>query len=177
MLTKDKIVARFLDALEQLADDGKAELFAQGHKATGRGIASVEAVITSDDLSRLTGAILANDYLVGPINEGVSASRVPFSGTGGGGSSKYIDSLIRWAQVVKPGLSLKEARSFAFAVAQTAKQEGHPTNGSFAFSKNGRRTAWIENGIEPGAQNLEDDLRLFELVADSFEQAIARAAA
>lgn len=177
MLTKDKIVARFLDALEELAEAGKAELFAQGHRATGRGIASVEAVITSEDLNRLTGAILANDYLVGPIDQGVSASRVPFSGRGGGGTSKYIQGLIAWAKVVKPGLSLSEARSFAFAVAQTAKNEGHPTNGSFAFSQNGRRTAWIANGIEPAAQNIEEDLRLFELVADSFEESIARAAA
>lgn len=175
MTTRDKIIDRFLTALEALAEQAKAELFAQGHKATGRGINSIEAKITTADLDRLVGVILANDYLVGPVDKGVPAARVPFGGRGGGGKSKYISGLMAWARVVKPGLNAKERKSFVFAVAATHKREGIPTRGSFSFSSNGRRRDWIEYGIARNADTVEQTLIAADFVATSFEESIARA--
>jgi hypothetical protein len=36
----------------------------------------------------------------------------------------------------------------AIRVAKTAKVEGHPTDGSFAFSKNGKRTGFIASVLQ-----------------------------
>lgn len=159
-----------------MADKGKIELAAQGHRASGRGIESIEAEITEASVNRLVGVIWANDYLV-PVDTGVSAARVPFGGGGGGGTSRYIQGLLDWIAIIKPGLDTKEAKSFAFAIAHTHKREGIPSNGSYAFSQNGRRTGWIEAGIAANQEEFEEDLRLFGLIADSFESAIVRAAA
>lgn len=177
MSTAEKIKDRFLKALTALAEKGKAELFAQGHKASGRGIESVEAKITSANLERLVGVILANDYLVGPVDKGVKSSRVPFGGRSSEGTSLYIQGLLNWARIVKPSLSEKERTSFVFAVAKTQKREGIPTRGAYSYTSNGRRTGWIENGIEKNAETFEEDLRLAEFIADSFEESIALAAA
>lgn len=178
MSTRDKITERFLKALETLADRAKAELFAQGHNASGRGINSIEPKITAADLDRLVGVILANDYLVGPVDKGVKASRVAYGGGGGSGrKSKYISGLLAWAAIVKPGLSLKERKSFVFAVAAKHKREGIPTRGSYSFSSNGRRLSWIENGIERFVDDVEAAFRAADFIATSFEESIARAAA
>lgn len=176
MLTISDIRQNFLIALERLADKGKQELAAQGHRASGRGIESIEAQITEQSVTRLVGVILANDYLI-PVDTGVSASRVPFGGIGGGGTSRYIQGLLNWIDIIKPGLNFKEAKSFAFAIAHTHKREGTPSNGSYSFSNNGRRKGWIGFGLIQNEQQFEEDLNLFGLIVESFESAIQRAAA
>jgi hypothetical protein len=92
------------------------------------------------------------------LNYGVTANRVPFGGSGRGGKSKYIQALLDWAANIKPNLSDKERKSFVFAVAKKAKKEGHPTNGSYAFTKNGRRKDWIKYSIEMNSDNIRDFL-------------------
>ena len=171
MLTSQKVIERFQDGLNKLADSGKLELAAQGHKASGKGVNSIEAKITSKNLDKLIGVILANDYLI-PVDSGVKASRVPFGGTGGGGTSKYIEGLLSWVNIIKPGLSERKKLSFVFAIAKTHKKQGIPTSGSYRFSQNGRRKNWILNGIEKQAEGFEDEFRLFDLIVDSFEESI-----
>jgi len=171
VLTKQEISARFLTALERLAELGKNELLAQGHNASGKGIQSIEAAIASGDISDLIGVILANDYLV-PVDTGVSPARVPFGGIGGGGTSKYIQGLLNWADYIKPGLSEKEKKSFVFAVAHTHKKEGIPSNGAYSFTSNGRRTGWIEWGMDKNIDSLKIDLMLLELLFDNLETSI-----
>lgn len=171
MLTKDKVIARFREGLEKLADSGKQELAKQGHKATGKGINSIKVEIKEASLRKLVGVIVANDYLL-PVDSGVSASRVPFGG-GSGGSSKYIQGLISWVNVIKPGLPENERISLVFAIANTHKREGIPSKGSYSFTQNGRRKNWIKYGIEDNAQQFEEEFRLFDLLVDSFDEAIA----
>jgi len=175
MLTKQKVIQRFQDGLEKLADQARQELAQQGHRATGKGIASLEGKVTSDNLRKLVGVILANDYLI-PVDTGVSASRVPF-GRGGGGTSKYIQGLLRWVNVIRPGLSDRERFSFVFAIANTHEREGIPSRGSYQFTANGRRKNWIKFGIEDNEQEFEKEFRLFDLIVDSFDEAIAKASA
>lgn len=178
MLLDQQIYARFQDLLDQLADQGREEITQQGHVATGRGRDSLEGSIISRDLRKLEGAILAADYMVGPVDEGVKASRVPFSpSTGRGGTSKYIQGLMDWLRVVKPSMSDQERKSMAFAIGQTAKREGHPTRGSFAFSRNGERTGWIRRGLEINAGEVEERLRLFAAVRASIYERVDKAIA
>lgn len=170
---RKKLSDRFLEILEELADDARVELFRQGHRATGRGINSIEAKIQSVDIDGVVGVILANDYLVGPVDKGVSAGRIPFSGSGSGGTSRYIQGLMNWAAVVRPGLNANQRKSFAFAVANAHKQQGMPTSGSFRYSQNGRRKGWIENGIAKNEDKVERFLRDAEFIVSSFEESIA----
>lgn len=171
MLTKQKVINRFREGLEKLADQGRQELAAQGHKATGKGIASLEGVVTSDNLQKLVGVIMANDYLI-PVDTGVPASRVPY-GRGGGGTSKYIQGLLDWVGIIKPGLKEKQKISFVFSIAAAHKKEGIPTRASARFAQNGRRKNWIKHGLEDKAEQFEDEFRLFDLIVDSFDEAIA----
>jgi hypothetical protein len=171
------IIQRFREGLEKLVEAGKIELTQQGHRATGSLVESLEAKIISEDLDKLVGVIMAEDYgLI--VDQGVKASRVPFSGTGGSGEnqrSKYIEALLRWAQIVRPSLREKERKSFVFAVAHKHRKEGIPTGGSFSFSQNNRRTNWIRYGIEEFVPALEGDLRLFDLMSRILEKQIDEA--
>jgi len=171
---KQEILTKFLAALEEMAETGRVELAEQGHKATGKGIRSIEPKAFFRGLNTLVGIIEANDYLM-ILDAGVPASRIPFSRPGGrGGTSAYIEGLIRWARVVKPGLSLRERRSFAFAVAQNQKKFGMPTPSSFRFSRNGRRTGWIKNSFlkADNERRLIEALQVAEILSDSFEEAL-----
>ena len=172
-MEKLKILRRFNQALEAMADRAKVELAAQGHKASGKGINSLSSDITKSDLELLVGVIMAEDYLL-IVDEGVKASSVPFAGRGSGGTSQYIQGLMDWADIIKPGLATRERINFVFAVANTQRRTGIPTPGSFRFSSNGRRTNWIEESFE--TKDAQDEFErifdLFEIFTDSFNAAL-----
>jgi hypothetical protein len=144
----------YLDAIIKTCKD---ELIEQGHKVTGKTEASFKGVVTETSETSWQGVIYVLESAV-ILNYGVTANRVPFGGSGRGGKSKYIQALLDWAANIKPNLSDKERKSFVFAVAKKAKKEGHPTNGSYAFSKNGRRKDWMEFSIGISQENLRDFL-------------------
>lgn len=169
----NKVLERFQSALDKLAQYGKEEIIQQGRDSSGRVIASIEGKIVSKEIGNIIGAILVADYgLI--VDSGVDAKDVPFSGTGGGGRSKYIGALLKWAAIIKPSLSLQERKSFVFATAYTHKKEGIPSKGSYRFSKNGRRTGWIKYGLEDNIDQFEKDLGLIELVSNSIETFIVQ---
>lgn len=150
---------RFKQSVEDLAKKLKSELEAQGHRATGRLADSIEAVNGGSEFL-LVSEILMESYW-NNVNYGVSASKIPYSGRNGrGGTSLYIQGLINWAKVIKPNLSEKEAKSFAFAVANKHKKEGMPTRGSYAYSNNGRRLRFVETALIGFEAQLEKDLDL-----------------
>lgn len=124
----------------------KLELAAQGHKLTGALIDSV----TYQVKQRATGATIEGlllDYGI-PVNTGVPANRIPYSRSSrsGGGASAYIQGLQLFAQL-KFRVSKKEALSIAFAIANKHKKEGMPTQRSKRFSKTGKRTGAIQDGL------------------------------
>lgn len=167
----DQLADKLLQLLRELEVEARAELRAQGHVATGRGLDSIEGVVTEESVDRLVGCILAEDYLVGPVDKGVKAKNIPFGGRqSSGGRSQYIQGLLNWIRIVKPSLSDQERKSFAFAIANKQRREGMPTRGSFAFSNNGRRTGWIKNGIAKNEQKLVERLRLFSVLQADFDQ-------
>jgi hypothetical protein len=175
MLLEQRIEKRFGELLDWLVEQGREEITQQGHVATGRGRDSLEGRIEKRDLQRLEGWILAEEYMVDPVNDGVKASKVPYGGGGGSGKSKYIQGLIRWLRTVKPSLSDQERKGVAFAIAQTAKREGHPTRGSYSFSQNGRRTGWIQKGLEVNEREIEKRLRLEVLLEGSLTDELEKA--
>ena len=119
----------------------KLEIEAQGHKLTNKLINSVGYVIerTGGDF-----AITFDMEFYGAIlDKGVTAARIPFGGKGTGAkTSKYIQGLARFAQL-RFSANPKKALGIAFAIAHKQKKQGMPTNGSFKFSKTGKRTDFI----------------------------------
>ncbi len=146
------------------------ELAQQGHRASGALEKSIEVIIEEKG-SILIGKILMNDYSYW-LDKGVPADKVPYYPGSGRKSSKYIDALIDWSKWIKPALSEEERKSFAFAVATKAKQEGHPTSGSYAFSSNGRRKAWHENAIEKNLEEFEKILKLGDVLFEHINNLI-----
>lgn len=125
----------------------REELEAQGHVATGNLLKSVE----------VTGQIFGDGGVINvyyedygnPVDTGVSAGNIPFSPGSGAKSSRYIQGLMQWVEVIKGfAVGSRENKAMAFAVAHTHKKGGMPSRGSFQFSSNGRRTGWAERTIE-----------------------------
>lgn len=136
------------DAVYRGADalilDIRDEIKAQGHRASGRLMDSLEREVIADILNgEWTANILMEDY-GRYVNDGVRASRIPYQRGSGRRTSKYIAGLLDWAAIVRPELDEKSRRSFVFAVAAKHAKEGMPTAGSYAFSTNGRRLAFAE---------------------------------
>ena len=128
------------------------ELTEQGHNLSGELIKSLEYQVR-ENAKGITISFLSSEY--GEyVNRGVAADRVPFGG-GRGGTSKYIQGLIRFVER-RMNLKGKEATSVAFAIARSHKREGMPTRGSYQYSRNGRRTGWVDTILTDDEQKIKD---------------------
>lgn len=150
---------------ELILRDLALELRDQGHKLTGGLIRSLEYKV------RRTANEVLIDFFSAPygriLNTGVPARKIPFSpGAPRGKTSKYIEGLIRYAKK-RFGFSKKQATRRAFQIANAHKREGMPTRGSYRFSKNGRRTGWIDIVIEKDGPKVEE--MIVEKVSDTLE--------
>jgi hypothetical protein len=125
----------------------KMEYAAQGHKLTGALIDSIEYQVRKTATGAAVEGIML-DYGI-PVNTGVTAERIPYDPTRRTGAkvSKYIAGLQLFAQL-RFRVGKKEALSIAFAIARKHKQQGMPTRGSRQFSKTGRRTDAIGEGLK-----------------------------
>lgn len=137
------IVSGLKDAMQRLQEDLRKELKAQGHYLTGKLNDSIEY-----NIEVLPGIVRAEmeieDYGIA-MEFGVPASRIPYT-PGGGGTSKYIQGLIRFWNL--RGVTGKEGIRAAFATARKHKREGMPTRSSYAFSTTGARTGFASTVIE-----------------------------
>ena len=139
----DKLTTAIRAAMTDLQKRLIAELQAQGHRLTGALEKSIQYEVKVEG-DTITAVMTALDY--GLVMEfGVPANRIPY-GKGGGGTSKYIQGLVRFFTL--RGLGSREALSAAFATAKKHKREGMPSRGSYAFSSNGRRTGFVKNTLE-----------------------------
>lgn len=136
------------------------ELRSQGHSLTGDLIASLEYRVRSF-AGRMVVEFLANDYGA-YLNTGVPASRIPYTlrGRRRGGTSLYIQGLIRYVER-RMGLRGREAVGVAFAIARAHKREGMPTRASYRFSRNGRRTGWVDVILKQEEAEIERQVREF----------------
>lgn len=154
--SRRRIIQRFVDKINNLATEGAQELEAQGYRASGKLIDSLESKVTNASFDGLTGVVLVEDY--GQFVDSGTKPHLP-----------PLSVLIDWANIVRPSLSDKEAKGFAFAVRTNIGKYGTPTPGSYAFSKNGRRKGFILEGIEKKepqdwAQELDLENEFFKII-------------
>lgn len=126
----------------------RRSLEAQGHVNTGRLRDSIQYKLTKG-FDFVLAQIECEDYGLA-VEFGVSASRIPYGGNGGGGTSQYIQGLIKFFQ--SKGLQGRDAIGAAFATARTHAREGMPTAASARFSQTGERTGFARTALE---QDLE----------------------
>lgn len=168
-----QILQRFFIALEAMADRGKREIAAQGHKASGKGIESTEAQLVQKNLNKLVGHILTEDYML-VVDSGVPGSKVAFNRGSGAGTSELIEGLMDWINTIRPGMAENERLSFAIAIATVAKKTGIPTPGSFKFSNNGRRKFWIQNSFETteAVKEFQEIFDVFQILSSTFNNSL-----
>lgn len=132
------------------------ELSRQGHNLTGELIKSFETKI------REQGDTITIDFLMlqygRSLNDGIKPSRIPFTPVPPyrGGTSKYIEGLIRFAEL-KFNVDKKEATSIAFAIANKQKRFGYPLTG---------KTHFIDISMEANDDNI------VKLIQDYFEETL-----
>ena len=157
------------DIYDKFKEDLKKSLLQtwtdQGHFMNGNIISTMEFVVNSTDkYIDIIGMI--NKY-GGYLESGVDKSKIPFTPPSGrGGKSLYIQALARYAQL-KMHVSEKESLGVAFAIAYTQKREGMPTRGSYAFTKTGKRTQWIQDTLKD-----KGDL-ISQFILDNFGQVLS----
>ena len=105
------------------------ELINQGHRGTGKLIASLKSEIDNINLK----FIITSKFYAIFVNHGVLPGQIKSKF-----APKRIEALRTWVMRVL-GKSDKEAQGLAYAIAQTHKKQGMPTFNSYRHSKNGRR--------------------------------------
>jgi hypothetical protein len=154
------------------------ELRDQGHNLTGDLITSLEYRVRTT-VGGIIVEFLSNNYGA-YLNTGIPAYRIPYTpgGRRRGGTSMYIQGLIRYVER-RIGLRGREAVGVAFAIARAHKREGMPTQASHRFSKNGRRTGWIDAVLKGEEKEIDRQVREFVgreldvLFSNFFKQATA----
>lgn len=147
------------EAAKILEAEIKRQLSLQGHKLTGALEASIETKVMIKDYTTARIAVLANDYAL-PLNDGVPATRIPFSPGSGKKTSKYIQGLMNFARLRFNLSDPSEIKGAAFAIAYKHKQQGMPTRASLQFSKTGQRKFALDEAIrdaQPKIQALAPD--------------------
>lgn len=136
------------------------ELRQQGHTASGDLIRSVIAT-TQKTLDGVESSISNLSYGK-TVNDGVPASKVPRYGAAYG---NLLFSLVKWIRLKKLAFGADKAYRFAANIIRKAQITGFPTPGAYKFSKNGRRTGWIDHTIatyqiqwENEVENISTDL-------------------
>lgn len=144
-----------LNSLEIAISEIKKELADQGHNHSGKLSRSIKPhlkLISDGIRGEIT---MLERYIF--INTRTPGARIPFSGrTGRGGKSKFIQALIKYFR--EKGFA--NPKRAAFATAYKMKKEGRPTKGSRLFSKNGRRTGFLEHGLKDIEERIYERLRI-----------------
>lgn len=115
------------------------ELVDQGHRLSGDLIRSLEFKVRTQ-AANLVIDFLSNEYGE-ELNTGVPASKIPRYP-----SVEYlrlVQALTRYA-TRRMGLRGKAAKRAGHAIVRAWQREGKPTRASYRFSKNGRRTGWVD---------------------------------
>jgi hypothetical protein len=142
----DTIRQRIPEIERLIRDSLVKELTQQGHILTGKLRDSIELVSRETAKGfEIDGLFLSYGL---PINTGVPASRIPYTPGSGRRRSKYISGLIDFVRKRRLAVKESEVKGIAFAIARKQKMQGQPTKGSFKFTKNGRRSNWVDMGLK-----------------------------
>ena len=149
----DDLLPIVRDIMAQLQKGFRESLQEQGHNLTGKLSESIDYEIENSG-GNITAKMYIEDYGLS-IEFGVPASRIPYGGgKGSGGTSKYIQGLIRFFEL--RGLSGRNAVGAAFATAKKHKKEGMPTRASSAYSSTGKRTGFIKAALDKEIPLIEE---------------------
>lgn len=149
------------DVMDYVRGVVRQELKDQGHENTGRLTREAEVKVKATG-EIIKGLLFLNDYYV-HLEYPLPADRVPYERGSGARSSKVVDALTRFFRTL--GKSPEEAKSASFATLNKWKREGRPTKASFRFSKNGKRTGFLEASV----QKIESEIiETFGDFADNF---------
>lgn len=124
-----------------VSDEIRVQFLLQGHSLTGKAVNSLE----TQNQNLKEKSVLIIDYAL-KVNSGISAAEVrgylsnPFK------RQEYLNGLTKWVQR-RNGGSLQAAKGIAVRIAKVAARTGHPTPGARRFSKNGKRTGFIEDAV------------------------------
>lgn len=173
-MISSKAKIRLEDLVDYLILKSREMITAQGHKATGKLIRSLEPR-TEETPNNWTAKVFWEAY--GAVIEGgLHRSRVPYSPGSGAKKSKFIDGLIKYVKL--KGLRPKKGQTvkgIAFAIATAGKQVGFPLPGSRRFSKTGRRTGAIGETLEKekraillGVKEAGEEL-IFEFIEEALD--------
>jgi len=112
-----------------------AELKRQGHNLTGALIDSFETKV-QEKTDSISIEFLMLSYGTA-LNKGIKPSKIPYTigGEPRGGTSKYIQGLIRFAEL-KFHADKRRAKQIAFAIAHKQKKKGYPLTGKIGFIDN-----------------------------------------
>jgi len=155
LTTKEKaeLKKRLLAATNVLVTSGQLELKRQGHRATGKLIDTMEAVVLSETSEDFRSGIEIEDYGL-QVDTGTKPGDVPSPFKDVSEFSRFIQKMRVWSRQVLPGLDQSERSDFLLATNRRHRIEGIPTRASKRFSSVGRRTGWIQHGFEdPTAQD------------------------
>lgn len=114
-----------------LVDQLRSELEAQGHNNTGELAASIRYKIEANT-NGYEIVFTAKDYAKF-VNNGIRP-----------GKWVSVIALAKWVEQRGIASGDKEVKAAAFAIQRKIFQEGSPTKNAFNFSKNGRRTEFVE---------------------------------
>lgn len=116
----------------------------QGHELTGNAARELEARIKETaGGTEIHGLVV--DYMA-RVNQGVPAHEIRVD-------RQYIRGLMRYARL-RFNAGRQEAEEIAHRIANAHRREGMPTIGSQRFSATGKRTGFIEAGLDAEAENI-----------------------
>jgi|GEM_PF-1613614 len=150
------------------------EFSQQGHSLTGKSLKSIKYKVSKQ--SKTWTIEISHAGHMSYLNTGVPADRVAYTRNSGAGKSAFIAALIKWVKLRGIAKGFTKSKSIAFAIANTMKKEGIPTKGSFEFTKNGRRTGWLDQPINKQETKIEEKLEevYCDFIAAKLEEKINR---
>lgn len=123
-------------ALDLFKKEVKKQLEIQGHRNTGRLEASIDSFVTNTGIS-VIGTAIMEDYGL-KLDTGVKASEIRTT-------VDYINDLTDYFR--SKGYQ-KQSKTIAIRTALAHKREGRPTKGSYRYSKNGKRTGFVNDAYD-----------------------------
>ena len=130
----------------------------QGHTLTGSLKKSLRHEVQESDVGTIIRFYMKS-YGIN-VDSGTPASRIPFGGGARGKTSLYIQGLIEYA-IKRFRVGTDEAVKTAFRIANAHKRDGNPSQGSYKYSQNGKRTAFIRTALDKVEPELRKRIRIY----------------
>jgi len=141
---------------EYLVSKLRRELIDQGHRLTGELIRSLEYRVRESGKTMIV-EFLANEYGE-KLNTGIPASQIPrYPSIGYLRLVRELTAYVERRMGLRGGL----AKNVAGRIVRAWGREGMPTRASYRFSKNNRRTGWVDVILKQEEEAINNMVREF----------------